>query len=109
MSSALGSGVIPAVASCVRRTSSAASVCDSLTPGFSRPMTRSHQFSRAVRLAQPWMSSGAALAGSQSSTARPGCTPKKPGGATPTTVNTDPFTAIVLPSTVGSPLNPACQ
>ena len=87
---------------------SSASTCSLVTPGFSRPMSRSHQLD--IERGLPVGDSRSDIASGQAQIDRLGhFRAVKVSGVTPTMVNVVRFTRIVLPMMAGSPRNRRCQ
>jgi hypothetical protein len=78
--------------------------CAIVVPGRSRAKAKKPRLPRDwYRLASERPSAGAAVTGIQTSTSSPGSRPRKPSGATPTTVTGCPFSRTVRPTRAGSP------
>ena len=94
----------------VRRRAKTVSTCacasSTLRPSASRPLRKSQRFPRCwirvvpgslsvVACTPPKLSRSTIVTGTQNSGCRPGMTPEKPAGATPTTVYATPLTTTV--------------
>src|SRR5438445_12621718 len=106
---------IPARAVCWKTPARLPCTCAAVAPGFSRPMTSSHQNVGRVTsdggVVRPGLSCCSSAIGSDTSggSATVCVTPVNSGGSTPTIVTGTLLTAALLPTTPGLPPNRGIQ